>query len=458
MPTEAESPLGHAPIGGLLWQFSLPAIIGMTAASLYNVIDRIFIGRGVGAFAISGLALTLPLMNLAIAFGALVGAGASTLVSIRLGEKRVDEANRILGTMVMLNLVLSAAYSAVMLVFLDPLLTLFGASPATLPYARQFMQIILWGNVFHHSYMGLNNVMRASGYPSSAMFVTLATVGANLVFAPLFIFGLHLGIRGAALGTLMAQLLGLALVLRHFASSRPTVRFLRGSFGLDRRIITDIFANGMSLFFVQICASLVTILLNRQLVRHGGDFAVGAFGIINSVNLVIVLLILGLAQGMQPIVGYNFGAGLYARMRQAFHRTVMAASLVAVFGFILAQFFAPLVVRPFTSDPELLGLAETGMRTVMIVFPLVGFQMVTFNFFQSIGRAKISVFLTLARQVGFLIPALVLLPHHFGLVGVWAALPTSDLCASVLTLLVYWHQKRRHPAYFPASIRSTSST
>jgi putative MATE family efflux protein len=436
--------LGHAPVGKLLLKYSLPSIIATTAASLYNVIDRIFIGQGVGPLAISGLALTLPFMNLAIAFGALVGAGASTLVSIRLGERRGEEAVRILGTTVVLNLVLSTVYSVVMFFFLDELLYLFGASPETLPYAKQFMQIILLGNVFLHSYMGLNHIMRASGFPGKAMVTTLVTVGINLLLAPVFIFGLHWGIRGAALATVIAQLVGFALTIRHFLSPEPAVRFLRGHFTFDRDIIRDIFSIGLSPFVIQICASLVAVLLNRQLVRHGGDYAVGAFGVVNSVLMLMIMLIMGLTMGMQPIVGFNYGACQFDRMRQAYRLTVGSASAVALAGFLVAQLFPYWIARLFTDNSELLRLAETGMHIAMLVFPFVGYQMVTSNFFQSIGRAKVSILLTLSRQVGFLIPALMVLPRFWGLRGVWASIPTADCCATLLTVVVFNQQSRKH--------------
>jgi putative MATE family efflux protein len=442
--SQLNSSLGREPISKLLLEYSLPAIIGSTAASIYNVIDRIFIGQGVGPLAISGLALTLPFMNLAIAFGALVGAGAAALVSIRLGERRGDEAVRILGTTVMLNLVLSSLYSVVMFVFLDELLFVFGASKETLPYARQFMQVILLGNVFHHSYMGLNAIMRASGYPRKAMNLTLATVAANLVLAPLFIFVFHWGIRGAAVATVTAQVLGLVLAVRHFMSANPDVRFLPGHFTFDPGIVRDIFSIGASPFFVQVSSSLVAVLMNRQLVHNGGDYAVGAFGVLNSVLMLVVMLIMGLTQGMQPIVGFNYGARLFDRMRRAYRLTVVAATAVAVIGFALCELFPYWIARAFTDDVRLLQLAETGMRIALLTFPLVGYQVVTSNFFQSIGRAKISIFLSLSRQVGFLIPALLVLPEFWGLKGVWASLPASDLCAFALTVTVFNHQNEKH--------------
>jgi len=441
--TPAEKSLRHDGIGHLLVQYSTPAIVAMMVSSLYNIIDRIFIGQGVGPLAISGLALTLPFMNLAIAFGALVGAGASALVSIRMGERRGEEAARILGNMTLLNIALSISCSAILFIFLDQILFLFGASHETLPYAKQFLQVILVGNVFQHSFMGFNNVMRSSGHPRKAMLVTLSTVAINLVLAPLFIFVLHWGIRGAALATVSAQTVGLIVVVLHFLDDRKVLHFRRDGFVPDFHIVRDIFAIGMSSFVVQVCACLITILINLNLVKHGGDYAVGAFGIINSILMCVVMVVLGLVQGMQPIVGFNYGAKLYPRVIRAFKLTIFAGTAVTSFGFLLGELLPRLIVRAFTSNQELEGLAITGMRLVLVVFPIVGAQIVTSNFFQAIGRAKISILMSLSRQVVFLIPGLLILPHIFGLAGVWAAMPTADLLASLVTYLVLKREIRK---------------
>lgn len=438
----AAEALGTEKIGKLLFQYSLPAIIAMTASSLYNIIDRIFIGHGVGPLAISGLALTLPLMNLAIAFGALVGAGAATLVSIRLGEQRRDEAARILGNTVLLNLILSSALAVVMLVFLDQILYLFGASRDTLPYAKQFMQIILVGNVFMHSYMGLNNIMRASGYPKKAMVATLTTVGLNVLLAPLFIFVFHWGIRGAALATVTAQITGLAITVRHFSRRDSYVRFLAHHFTLDFRIIRDIISMGMSNFIVNLCACLIAIVMNLTLVAYGGDYAVGAFGIINSILMCAVMIVLGLTQGMQPIAGYNYGARQFGRVTRVFHDAAIVASGITTLGFLAAELFPSQIALAFTGNPQLAGLATRGMRLALAAFPIVGFQIVTSNFFQAIGRPKISILLTMSRQVIFLLPALFLLPRSFGLAGAWAAIPVSDFASFCLALGVWKSQIR----------------
>jgi putative MATE family efflux protein len=415
----------------------------MTASSLYNIIDRIFIGQGVGALAISGLALTLPFMNLGVAIGALIGAGAATLVSIRLGEKRAEEASYILGNTVVLNLILSSSYTVITLFFLEDILYVFGASEATMPYAKEFMQIILLGNLFLHLYMGLNNIMRSSGYPHKAMFTTLATVGINLILAPLFIFVFKWGIRGAAFATVISQFAGFIITIFHFINKSSFLHFMKGHFRLRGDIIRGIFAIGMSPFVINVCACLIIIIMNLQLVKHGGDYAVGAYGIINSVLMFVLMVILGLTQGMQPIAGYNFGALQYERVRIVFRYTVIAATCISVTGFFAGELFPRQIALAFTSNSELVELSVTGMRIAMIFFPLVGFQMVTSNFFQSIGKAKISVILTLTRQVIFLIPALIILPRLFGLSGVWSAIPVADFFSIITTAYVLKTQGRK---------------
>ncbi len=440
---KAERELGGESVGRLLVRYSLPAIVASTVASLYNVVDRIFIGQGVGPYAISGLAITLPIVNLAIAFGAMVGVGASALTSIRLGEGRPEEAERILGTTVVLNAILGTAYSLCILLFLDPLLRTFGASDETLPYAREFLQVILVGNPFFHSYMGLNNIMRASGHPRKAMVTTILTVCVNLALAPLFIFVLHWGIRGAALATVAGQLTGLVFTVAHFRDRTRNLRFRAGIFRVDFAIVRGIFSIGMSAFFMQVGASLVAVILNLQLVRYGGDFGVGAFGIINSVLMVVAMVVMGIGQGMQPIVGFNYGARRFGRVMRALHYAIIGATLVTCAGFLVSQILPWPVVGAFTRDPYLRSMSVQGMRLCCLIFPLVGFQITTAHFFQSIGRAKLSVILSLSRQIGFLIPFLFLLPPLLGLVGVWLSLAASDSASAVLTWSVLRYERRR---------------
>ena len=430
-------PLGTYKISKLLYAYSMPAIVAMMATSIYNIVDRIFIGKGVGPEAISGVALTLPFMNMGVAFGALVGAGSAALVSIRLGEKRDDEAAKILGNTLTLNLILGITYSALTLFFLEEILLFFGASHNTLPYAKEFMEIILVGNVFLHLYMGFNNIMRASGYPVKAMAVTLVTVFVNVALAPIFIFGFKWGIRGAAFATFISQFIGFVYTVIHFVSRKSAIKFMRGTFGLEKRIIIDIFSIGMSPFVINLGACGIAILINRQLVKYGGDFAVGAFGIVNAMIMCVVLIIVGLSQGMQPIAGFNYGAKQFDRVRTVFRQTVIVATAISTFGFLVSEIFPRQISMAFTTSEEIITPAIFGLRASLLVFPLVGFQIVASNFFQSIGKAKISVFLALSRQVLFLIPSLLVVPMFFDLKGVWGALPVADTFSVLLTFIVY---------------------
>ena len=393
----------------------MPAIIATTATSFYNIIDRIFIGQGVGPLAISGLALTFPIMNLGTALGTLVGAGSSAIISIRMGEKRREEAIQTLGNAFVLNVIIGILFSVLALCFLDPLLYLFGASDATLPFARDFMRVILLGNVITHLFFGLNNIIRASGYPTKAMISLLLTIGINIILAPLFIFVFHWGIKGAATATVISQSAGLVWVVSHFLSRKPYVHFTKQCFRLSGRIIGSIFSIGVAPFLIHCCACLIAILMNRQLGTYGGDMAIGAFGIINSIISLLIMIMFGFTQGMQPIVGYNWGAKQHDRAIEAFRLTIYYATAVSVIGFIAAECFPGFIARWFTDSQELIDITTKGMRIYVICLSLVGFQVVTTNFFQSIGRAGISIFLSMTRQLLFLTPLLLLFPPLFGL-------------------------------------------
>lgn len=437
------SELGKEKVGKLLIQYSVPAIIATAAASLYNIIDRIFIGQGVGSMAISGLALTFPLMNITAAFGAMIGVGASAMVSIRLGQHDRRGATEILGNAVMLNIILSLVVAIITIIFLDPILYALGASIYTISYAKEFMQIILLGNVFTHLYLGLNNIMRSSGYPGKAMLATLFTVAINLILAPIFIFVFHWGIRGAAFATVCAQFIGTVSVVFHFTKTNSFVHFLPGYMKLKMKIIKDILSIGMSNFFMLICASIVVSILNLSLSKYGGDYAIGAFGIINSIANLSAMIVIGFCQGMQPIVGYNFGARQISRVIKAFKLTVIAGTSITTFGFVISEIFPRLITSAFTKDKQLIEMSALGLRITLIMFPIVGFQIVTSSFFQSIGRAKISIFLSLSRQVLFLIPAILILPYFMRLNGVWLSIPVADFTASILSLMVLWWQMKR---------------
>ncbi len=442
---ENNSPLvlGTEPVRKLLVQYAFPAIIAMTASSLYNMADSIFIGHGVGALGIAGLALTFPLMNLAAAFGSLVGVGASTFVSVKLGQKDYEGANRVLGNVLVLNILIGIGFTLVCYPFLDQILVFFGASENTLPYARDYMQIILIGNVITHMYLGLNNVLRASGYPKMSMYATLASVIINCVLNPIFIFGFDWGIKGSAWATVISQVITLVWQMVHFANPKQFLHFKKGIYKLNSELVKGIIAIGLSPFFMNISASLIIILINRGLKEYGGDMAIGAYGIVNRIAFLFTMVIMGLNQGMQPIAGYNYGARRFERVTEVLKLTIWYAVGIATFGFLIAHLVPSVIVRLFTSDQELIDASVYGLHVVFAVFPLVGFQMVATNFFQSIGMAKKAIFLSLTRQIIFLVPCLIILPRFFGVLGVWMSIPIADITAVTVSAVVLFNQFRK---------------
>ena len=435
--------LGTKPVGRLLLQYALPAIVAMVASSLYNIVDSIFIGQGVGPMAISGLAITFPFMNLSGAIGACIGVGASTYLSVKLGQKDYSTAQQILGTSVVLKVITGIVFGALCLLFLDPILRFFGATDKTLPYARDYMVVILLGNVFTHLYFGMNALLRAASKPRHAMYATIFTVMLNTALDPLFIYTFGLGIRGAALATILSQMTAMCWQLWLFSNPNELLHFRRGIFRLDMGIIKNILAIGISPFSMNACACIVVIFINTALVRHGGDLAVGAYGIANRMGFLFFMIVMGINQGMQPIAGYNYGAEQFDRMLRVLKYSMTAATAVMTMGWLVGELIPEPCARLFTTDPDLIEKAVHGIRINMIVFPLIGSQAVITNFFQSIGKAKISIFLSLSRQMIFLLPLLIVLPPFFGVDGVWAALPTSDAVAFVVTWIVMIRYMRR---------------
>lgn len=435
--------LGTERIGKLLMQYAIPAIIAMTAASLYNMVDSIFIGQGVGPMAISGLALTFPLMNLAAAFGTLVGLGGATLLSMKLGQRDYDTAEQILGNVVVLNIVIGVVFTLVALPLIDPILYFFGASEQTLPYAREYMEIILLFNFVSHLNHGLNATLRSAGHPREAMMATIATVVINTILDPIFIFGFGWGIRGAAIATILAQVLSLAWEVKLLSNPKELIHFRRGCFRVKRQIAAPCFAIGMAPFLMNVASCFVVVLINQGLRRHGGDLAIGAFGISNRLVFIALMIVVGLNQGMQPIAGYNFGARQFPRVRQVLITTMTLATAVTTLGFILGESFPQAMVSIFTSDAELQGIAAHALRIMVASFPLVGGQMVISNFFQSIGMAGRATFLSLTRQLLYLLPCLLILPGFFGLSGVWYCMPTADVLAAITAALMLAHHFRR---------------
>lgn len=441
--TKQATALGTEPIRKLLIRYAVPAIIAMTAASLYNMVDSIFIGQGVGPMAITGLALTFPLMNLAAAFGSLVGVGAATLISVKLGQKDYTTAQRVLGNVLVLNVILGLAFSLVVFPLLTPILYFFGGSEATVGYASDYMEIILFGNVITHLYFGLNAVLRASGNPQQAMYATVCTVVINALLDPLFIYVFQWGIRGAAIATVVAQLSSLLWQLYFFSNQERLLHFHRGIFKLKRRIVVDSLAIGLSPFLMNTAACFIVILINQGLKRHGGDLAIGAYGIVNRLGFIVVMIVMGFNQGMQPIAGYNFGAKLYPRVDRVLKLTIFCATCATTFGFLVGELFPETVVSIFTTDPELIARSARGLRITVIFFPIIGFQMVTSNFFQSIGMASKAIILSLSRQLLILIPCLLILPLFFQEDGVWYSMPVSDLLASLIALFMLLRQFKK---------------
>ena len=437
VPTE----LGTKPIGSLIRQYAVPGIIAMTASSLYNMVDSIYIGHipEVGSLSMSGLAVTFPLMNISTAFGTLVGVGAATMISVLLGQKNYQVANRVLANEVTLNIITGITFTLVTLLWMDPILRFFGASDATLPYARSYMLIIALGNAVTHLYFGLNSIVRSSGNPKLAMGLTLFTVTSNAILDPIFIFVLGMGIQGAALATVLCQLMALLITFRYFLNPERFLHLPRKikSYRVDWRIAKDSLAIGMGPFLMNLASCIVVLFINQQLVKWGGDLALGAYGIVNRISFLFVMIVMGFNQGMQPIAGYNYGARQYGRVREVYLKTAGWATLVCIVGFLVSEFLPGPTVGIFTNDPELHTLAERGLRLMNIAFPIVGFQMVTSNLFQCLGMVKKSIFLSLSRQLLFLLPCIYLLPAVLeSEAGVWYSFPISDTVAAIITAIM----------------------
>ena len=445
--------LGTDNIGSLLWRYAAPAIIAMASNSIYHIIDSIFVGHGVGGAAISGMAITMPIMNIAGAFGAMVGVGAAARMSIRLGEGNMQAAEKTLANAVMLNLILGFLLMAVMLIFLDPILQLFSggnASAETLSYARDFMRIILLGNMTQHMYLGLNEQIRASGYPQKSMRIILTAVALNLCLNPLFIFKFGWGIKGSALATVISQAVAFLIACSHFCLKSSFVRFRRAAFVLDWKIIKAILSIGLAPFMVNICASMVAAFVNTALLKYGGtgahdvvhtthasaDIYVGAYGIANRVVMLLIMVIQGLNQGMQPIVGFNYGAKQYDRVRKALFMTIGCGMTISTLGFLACQIFPESIAAMFVDSTKggdealMITAASQAMRIIVTMFPLVGFQIVAAAFFQYIGHAKLAIFVSMTRQMLFLLPLLWIVPRFLGATGVWVSMPIAD-CASI---------------------------
>jgi putative MATE family efflux protein len=440
---QATLELGTKPVGQLLVQYALPAIVAMTASSLYNIIDRAFIGQVVGPEAIAGLGITFPFMNLSAAFGAAVGVGSSASISVNLGQRNYKRAQNLLGNTVTLNLIIGTLFMLLSLIFLDPILRFFGASDVTLPYAREFMQVILLGNVVTHMYFGLNAVLRAAGKPRHAMNATLFTVGCNIILVIAFVWWFRWGIRGAALATVVSQSLALCWQVWLFSDQKEILYLRRGIYRLRKDLVRNIISIGISPFLMQSTSCIIVIFMNNQFVHYGGDMAVGAYSIANSVVLMFFMFVMGVCQGMQPIVGYNYGAEKHDRMFRCLFIAIGCATGILLVGWTLSMLFPREIARIFTTDETLIELSATGIKLDMLVFFVVGAQATITHFFQSIGKVKISIFLSLSRQLFMLLPMAFVFPLFWQLDGVWYSMPASDMASFLMTIpILWWYMKK----------------
>ena len=435
--------LGTKPVGQLLWQYALPAIVAMSASSLYNIIDRAMIGQIVGPEAIAGLGITFPFMNLSAAFGAAVGVGSSACISVKLGQRDYQTAGNLLGNTITLNLIIGLSFMAVCLLFLDPILLFFGASDVTLPYARSFMTIILLGNVITHMYFGLNAVLRAAGKPNHAMYSVLFTVAMNIVLVVVFVWWFRWGIRGAALATVTSQTIAMCWQLYLFSNKNEILHWKRGIYKLKKRLVSNIIAIGISPFLMNATSCVIVIVMNNQFVHYGGDMAVGAYSIANSVVMMFFMFVMGVCQGMQPIVGYNYGAEKYDRMLRCLFLAIACATAILLVGWGLSMLFPRQIARIFTTDATLIDLSARGIRLDMLVFFVVGSQATITHFFQSIGKVKVSIFLSLSRQLFLLLPMAYVFPLFWDLDGVWYSMPASDFLSFAMTIpMLMWYMKK----------------
>ncbi len=430
----------------LLWDYSIPAVVGMLVMSLYNVIDRIFIGQGVGTEAIAGLAITFPVSNVSAALGVLIGAGASARVSILLGEGNREGALLTLGNSLTLILLNATIYISFFALFLDDILMAFGASDASLPYAHDFMAYLLPGMLVMNIGFSFNNLMRASGYPRKAMNSMFIGAGVNLVLAPFFIFVLDMGIKGAAIATDIAMTIFTIYVMHHFVAGDSTLTFKRGTFGLRWRTVAGIIGIGAAPSLINLASSAINVLINTSLYRYGGDNAVAAAGIFSTFTSLLCMAGVGICQGMQPIIGYNYGAGLFGRLRSTYLLATACATIITSLGCIAGMTFPEAIARIFTVDVGLIRVTADGLRRALPMFWIVGFQIISTSLFQSIGKVGKSIFLSLSRQVIFLIPMLLLLPGKYGLDGVWLSFPVSDFLATIATAACIIWQFRQFEA------------
>lgn len=430
------SELENSPIGKLLYKYSLPSIVGMVVMSVYNIIDRMFIGQGVGPDAIAGLAITFPVMNVSAAFGVLIGGGAGARTSIVLGQGKRRTAEYILGNSIIMTLIFATIYLTLFAIFIDEVLILFGASATSLPYARDFMLYILPGLLFNNLTFSFCNIMRATGYPKKAMWANFIGAGLNVILAPIFIFGFKWGIKGAAVATDIAMFISMIYVQLHFINKKSEIHYKKGIYRIDWEILKPILAVGAAPCIVNTAGCVINAVLNNTIYKYGGDTSVAAMGIFMTFSQLAIMFVLGVCMGMQPIVGFNYGAKRFDRLKRAYWLTVAVSTGVCLIGTIASIFFPRYVAMIFTTDESLIAACEHAMPIANVVFWIAGFQIVTTNFFQSLGEATKSVFMSLSRQVIFLLPFLIILPPLLQLDGVWYAFPVSDFLASLIGMIL----------------------
>ena len=431
-------------VGKLLIKFSIPAVIGMLVNALYSIVDRIFVGRGVGSLALSGVAITFPITNIIMGVGMLVGAGAAAVVSIKLGQKREKEAEKILGNASILTIVLSIIVTIIGLAFLDPILKLFGASAETLPYAKEFASIVLAGTVLQNIGFGLNPIIRSEGDPKTAMITMLIGALLNVIINPILIFGFHLGVRGSAFATIISQAVCSIWIFMYFTKGKSLLKLKKTNMKLEKKVVLEIVAIGVSPFAMQVAASFVTIVINKSLENYGGDLAIAAYSLIMSIAILILMPMFGVNQGAQPIIGYNYGAKNLSRVKKALKYSIIVNTVISAIGFIFVELFPVQIIKIFNStDTKLIDIGSNGLKIFLCMLIFVGAQTACVNYFQSVGKAKESMLLSLLRQVILLMPLAIILPHFFNLNGVWIAGATSDFVSSIITFIVIALEIRR---------------
>ena len=436
--------LGQAPIKSLLWKYFLPAFTGMIINSLYNIVDRIFIGQGVGALALSGISAVFPIMLIIMGFGMLIGLGAGVRISLNLGKNDLSRAEKVLGNAFILMILISLFITALGFQIKVPLLQLFGIGPQTIGYANEYLDIILMGTIFQVVGFSLNNLIRAEGNAKIAMYSMLISAGINIILDPIFIFVFKMGVEGAAWATIISQFVLCIWVIRHFISAKSVIHLKSINFRLSRDIIMNIITIGFAPFSMQIAASFVQGAFNTQLATYSGDLAIAAMGIINSVSMLIIMSIVSINMAAQPIFGFNYGANNYSRVKETLITCIIAATGISILGFCLVELFPHFIINLFNRDSEQLqSVGVKGLRIFLFALPIIGFQIITGNYFQSTGKAKISAILSLLRQVIILLPVLLILPRFFGLTGVWIAAPIADCTSAIITLLFLIHEIKR---------------